>query len=125
MIPCEVNNLKKYYGKNVGVEDVTFNVKEGEIVGFIGPNGAGKTTTIRTIVGLLKPNSGEVAIINHNAFKEGAVARAELGYAGGEPSYFPNLSVADNLKLVADLKNVTYDRIDYLIDWYFIMLFAV
>ena len=42
------------------------------------------------------------------------MARAELGYAGGEPSYFPNLSVADNLKLVADLKNVTYDRIDYL-----------
>lgn len=114
MIPCEINNLKKYYGKNLGVEDVSFNVKEGEIMGFIGPNGAGKTTTIRAIVGLLKSTDGSVAIINHDAFKEGYIAREELGYAGGEPSYFPNLTVLENLKLVADLKNVSYDRIDYL-----------
>lgn len=114
MVPCEVMNLKKYYGKNMGVEDVSFNVKEGEIMGFIGPNGAGKTTTIRAIVGLLKPTDGSVAIINHDAFKEGDKARGELGYAGGEPSYFPNLTVLENLKLVADLKGVSYDRIDYL-----------
>lgn len=114
MVPCEVMNLKKYYDKNMGVEDVSFNVKEGEIMGFIGPNGAGKTTTIRAIVGLLKPTDGSVAIINHDAFKEGEKARGELGYAGGEPSYFPNLTVLENLKLVADLKGVSYDRIDYL-----------
>lgn len=114
MVPCEVMNLKKYYGKNMGIEDVSFNVKEGEIMGFIGPNGAGKTTTIRAIVGLLKPTDGSVAIINHDAFKEGDKARGELGYAGGEPSYFPNLTVLENLKLVADLKGVSYDRIDYL-----------
>lgn len=114
MVPCEVINLKKYYGKNMGVEDVSFNVKEGEIMGFIGPNGAGKTTTIRAIVGLLKPTDGSVAIINHDAFKEGEKARGELGYAGGEPSYFPNLTVLENLKLVANLKGVSYDRIDYL-----------
>ena len=114
MVPCEVMNLKKYYGKNMGVEDVSFNVKEGEIMGFIGPNGAGKTTTIRAIVGLLKPTDGSVAIINHDAFKEGDKARGELGYAGGGPSYFPNLTVLENLKLVADLKGVSYDRIDYL-----------
>ena len=114
MVPCEVMNLKKYYGKNMGVEDVSFNVKEGEIMGFIGPNGAGKTTTIRAIVGLLKPTDGSVAIINHDAFKEGDKARGELGYAGGEPSYFPNLTVLENLKLVANLKGVSYDRIDYL-----------
>lgn len=114
MVPCEIMNLKKYYGKNMGVEDVSFNVKEGEIMGFIGPNGAGKTTTIRAIVGLLKPTDGSVAIINHDAFKEGDKARGELGYAGGEPSYFPNLTVLENLKLVADLKCVSYDRIDYL-----------
>lgn len=114
MVPCEVMNLKKYYGKNMGVEDVSFNVKEGEIMGFIGPNGAGKTTTIRAIVGLLKPTDGSVAIINHDAFKEGDKARGELGYAGGEPSYFPNLTVLENLKLVADLKGVSYGRIDYL-----------
>lgn len=113
MIPCSISNLKKYYGKNVGVEDVTFNVKEGEIVGFIGPNGAGKTTTIRSIVGLLKADDGQVEIIGEEAFN-GVNARAELGYAGGEPSFFPNLTVLENLKFVADLKGVSYDRIDYL-----------
>ena len=113
MIPCSISNLKKYYGKNVGVEDVTFNVKEGEIVGFIGPNGAGKTTTIRAIVGLLKADDGQVEIIGEDA-SNAANARAELGYAGGEPSFYPNLTVLENLRLVADLKGVSYDRIDYL-----------
>ena len=113
MIPCSISNLKKYYGKNVGVEDVTFNVKEGEIVGFIGPNGAGKTTTIRAIVGLLKADDGQVEIIGEDA-NNAANARAELGYAGGEPSFYPNLTVLENLRLVADLKGVSYDRIDYL-----------
>lgn len=113
MIPCSISNLKKYYGKNVGVEDVTFNVKEGEIVGFIGPNGAGKTTTIRAIVGLLKADDGQVEIIGEDA-GNAANARAELGYAGGEPSFYPNLTVLENLRFVADLKGVSYDRIDYL-----------
>lgn len=113
MIPCSISNLKKYYGKNVGVEDVTFNVKEGEIVGFIGPNGAGKTTTIRAIVGLLKADDGQVEIIGEEAFG-GYKARTELGYAGGEPSFYPNLTVLENLKFVADAKGVSYDRIDYL-----------
>ena len=114
MIPCDVSNLKKYYGKNVGVEDITFNVKEGEIVGFIGPNGAGKTTTIRAIVGLLKPTNGSVAILNEDAFKNGHNARRELGYVSGEASYFPELTVMENLKFVADMRGVSYDRIDYL-----------
>lgn len=114
MIPCEVINLKKLFGSVVGVDDVTFNVKEGEIVGLIGPNGAGKTTTLRSIVGLIKPTSGEVAILNEKSFVNGYKVRAELGYAGGEPSLIPNLSVLDNLKFVAKVKGVSTDRIDYL-----------
>ncbi len=114
MIPCDISNLKKYYNKNMGVEDVSFNIKEGEIVGFIGPNGSGKTTTIRTIAGLLKPTSGVVSVNSFHAFKEGEIARKELGYSGGEPSYFENLTVIENLKFVADVKGVSYDRIDYL-----------
>lgn len=114
MIPCDVSNLKKHYGKTVGVEDVTFNVKEGEIIGFIGPNGAGKTTTIRAIVGLLKPTSGSVAILNEDAFSGGHKARKELGYVSGEASFFPELTVMENLRFVADMRGVSYDRIDYL-----------
>ena len=114
MIPCDVSNLKKYYGKNVGVEDVSFNVKEGEIVGFIGPNGAGKTTTIRAIVGLLKPTAGSVAILNEDAFLDGHKARNEVGYVSGETASFGALTVMENLKLIADMHDVSYDRIDYL-----------
>ena len=114
MIPCEVINLKKLFGSVVGVDDVTMNSKEGEILGLIGPNGAGKTTTIRSIVGLIKPTAGEVAIFNENAFKAGYKVRNELGYAGGETSFIPNLSVRDNLKFVADVKGVSMDRVDYL-----------
>ena len=80
MIPCEIINLKKLFGSVVGVDDVTLNVKEGEIVGLIGPNGAGKTTTLRTIVGLLKPTEGEVAIFNEKAFSDGYKVRKNLGY---------------------------------------------
>lgn len=114
MLPCTVNNLKKYYGKSVGVEDVTFNVKEGEIVGFIGPNGAGKTTTIRSIVGLLKPTDGSAEIMGKDSFADGHIARQELGYVSGETSFIPGLTVLDNLKLIADIHGVSYDRIDYL-----------
>ena len=114
MIPCEVINLKKLYGSVVGVDDVTLNVKEGEILGLIGPNGAGKTTTIRAIVGLIRATDGEVAIFNENAFKTGYKVRNELGYAGGEASFIPELTVKDNLKFVADVKGVSMDRVDYL-----------
>lgn len=115
MLPCEVINLKKYYdGSVVGVEDASFSLKEGEIFGLIGPNGAGKSTAIRAIMGLIKPTAGEVAILNHNAFKEGHIARTEVGYAGGEPSFYPNLTVKENLEFVAKVKGVTMDRVDNL-----------
>lgn len=114
MIPCEVINLKKLYGPIIGVDDVTFNVREGEIMGFIGPNGAGKTTTLRAIVGLIKPTSGEVAILNESAFKNGWKVRAEVGYAGSDNALIPSLSVKKNLEFVAQVKGVSMDRVEYL-----------
>ncbi|HEY8419788.1 MAG TPA: ATP-binding cassette domain-containing protein [Clostridia bacterium] len=57
----QVNNLKKYYGNKMDIEDVTFSVEQGKIYGFIGPNGAGKSTTIRILMGLLFPASGQRA----------------------------------------------------------------
>lgn len=114
MIPCEVINLKKLFGSIVGVDDVSLNVKEGEILGLIGPNGAGKTTTIRAIVGLLRPTDGEVAIFNEKAFKDGYKVRGDVGYLSGDVSIIPTLTVKDNLKFVADVKGVSMDRVDYL-----------
>lgn len=114
MIPCEVSNLNKLYGNLVGVDNISFNIKEGEILGLVGPNGAGKTTTLRTIMGLLKPTEGSVSIINEDAFKNGHVARKDVGYVSGEASYIPNLTVKQNLEFVAETKGVPMDRVDEL-----------
>lgn len=115
MIPCEVNDLKKVFDKNiVACEKVSFQMKEGEILGLIGANGAGKTTTIHSIVGLLKPTGGDIALFQQDAVKFGGKLRKELGFSCGEASYFENLTAYENLKFVADVKGVSYDRIDYL-----------
>ncbi len=115
MIPCEVINLNKMYNSyTLGVDDVTFNIKEGEILGFIGPNGAGKSTTIHAIMGLLRPTKGSVAILNHDAFREGYKVRNDVGYCSADVGYFPDLTVRENLKWVADSKGVGMDRVEYL-----------
>ncbi len=114
MLPCEVVDLKKYYnGSVVGVENVTFSLKEGEIFGLVGPNGAGKSTTLRAIVGLIKPTSGEVAIFNKTALKA-SKERSELGYVPCEPSIYPRMTVRQNLEFVARVKGVGTDRVDEL-----------
>lgn len=114
MLPCEVVDLKKYYnGSVVGVENVTFSLKEGEIFGLVGPNGAGKSTTLRAIVGLIKATSGEVAILNKTAIKA-SKERSELGYVPCEPSIYPRMTVKQNLEFVAKVKGVGTDRVDEL-----------
>lgn len=114
MIPCEVSNLKKYFGSTKACEDISFQLKEGEILGLIGANGAGKTTTINAIVGLIVPTAGDVALFQNNAQTLGGVLRKDVGFSSGEASYFEQLTVYENLKFVADVKGVSYDRIDYL-----------
>lgn len=114
MIPCEVINLKKKFGTTVACEDVSFNLKEGEILGLIGANGAGKSTTINSIMGLVLPTSGHVSLFQNDATKNGGKLRKEVGFSSSEASFFGNLTVYDNLKFLADLRGVSYDRIDYL-----------
>jgi ABC-type multidrug transport system ATPase subunit len=63
-----VNNLTKYYGSALGVQNINFTVSQGEIFGFLGPNGAGKTTTIRMLLDLLRPSSGEINIFGHEIY---------------------------------------------------------
>ena len=73
----EVNKLTKFYGKARGIENVSFDVKEGEIFGFIGPNGAGKSTTIRLFLSLIYPTSGEAKIFGKDCIKFGPEIRQE------------------------------------------------
>jgi len=101
MSVIEINNLTKYYGKSRGIIDVSFNVEAGEIFGFIGPNGAGKSTTIRTLLGLIKPTSGEALFFGKDCFTEGKEILKDVGYLPSEVFYYEGMKVIDLLKYSA------------------------
>ena len=98
------NSLVKIYGTKKVVDNVSLSVNQGEIVGLLGPNGAGKTTTFYSIVGLIKPDEGEVFIGNENITKLPMYKRARkgIGYLAQEASVFRNLSVKDNILAVLE-----------------------
>ncbi|MCS6962842.1 ABC transporter ATP-binding protein [Thermoflexus sp.] len=97
----EVEHLTKYYGKARGIEDVSFQVEEGEIFGFIGPNGAGKTTTIRLLLALIYPTRGRARIFGKDVFRYGPEIRQDIGYLPGEVFYYERMKVIDLLKYAA------------------------
>lgn len=102
--------LKKIYDDRTVVNDVSFEVKPGEVTGLLGPNGAGKTTTFYMLVGLVNPNSGRISINGKDVTKEPIHirARAGMGYLPQETSIFRQLTVEENINLVLELnKNIT------------------
>ena len=100
-------NLIKTYGDRNVVNDVSFEVSKGEVVGLLGPNGAGKTTTFYMVVGLVKPNGGEIWLDDKNLTHLTMNMRAQegIGYLPQETAIFRKLSVEDNIKLVLQLNN--------------------
>lgn len=94
----KINNLKKYYGKHRGIEDVSFEIKEGEISGLIGPNGAGKTTTIRILTGFLKPDSGEALIEGKKMPYEVDLVKKNIGYIPGEVNFYGDMKISEFLE---------------------------
>ena len=101
----EAKNLVKIYGDRSVVNDVSFNVNKGEVVCLLGPNGAGKTTTFYMVVGLIKPNKGNILLNNQDISTLPMNERAKLGigYLPQEASIFRKLSVEDNLRLVLEM----------------------
>lgn len=97
----ELNNLTKFYGKAKGIEDVSLEVKEGEIFGFIGPNGAGKSTTIRTLMGLIFPTSGVAKMFGEDVTTAGPKIRSNIGYLPSEVFYYDKMKVKDLLNYTA------------------------
>ena len=98
------DNIIKKYGKRTVVKGVSVNVQQGEIVGLLGPNGAGKTTSFYMMVGLIKPNSGQVYLDEEEITKEPMYKRAQLGigYLAQEASVFRTMSVEDNISAVLE-----------------------
>lgn len=108
-----INNLSKTFNKSFkAVNNLTLQVEEGEVYGFLGPNGAGKTTTIRMILGLMKPDRGEVFIGGHSVQKSRYKALNSIGALVEGPAFYNHMSALDNLKIFAEYSGgVDRDRI--------------
>ena len=102
----EVEGLTKRYATQTAVEDVTFSVREGEIVGFLGPNGAGKTTTMRVLTGFLPPTEGSAKIAGHDVVTRSREARASLGYLPESAALYPEMRVREFLAFRARLQGI-------------------
>ena len=113
----EVKNINKFFGKKQILKDISFDIEEGEILGFVGPNGSGKTTTIKIILGLQKASSGEVYINGKNIKENFENAIRKVGAIVESPDMYMYLSGLDNLKLVANYYNISHDKIDSIIEF--------
>ena len=108
----KAENLIKKYKQRVVVNNVSFQVAQGEIVGLLGPNGAGKTTSFYMIVGLIRPNEGKVFLDNEDITEDPMYRRAKkgIGYLAQEASVFRKLSVEDNIKAVLEMSELSKEE---------------
>ncbi len=102
----EVDHLTKSYGIARAVNDISFTVRKGEILGFLGPNGAGKTTTMRILTGYLPATSGTARIAGFDVFEQSMEVRRRIGYLPETPPLYPEMSIEDYLGFVARIKGV-------------------
>ncbi len=106
------DNLVKKYKQRTVVNDVSFNVSQGEIVGLLGPNGAGKTTSFYMIVGLIKPNEGRIYLEDEDITEDAMYRRAQkgIGYLAQEASVFRKLSVEDNILSILEMSKLSKEE---------------
>ena len=102
----EARGLSKRYGDVVAVDDVSFSIGNGEVVGFLGPNGAGKTTTMRMLAGFLPPSDGTAELAGHDIFDAALEARRAVGYLPEALPLYPEMTVDAYLRYVARIKDV-------------------
>ena len=106
----EVKNLTKRYGNHCAVNNISFQVNEGEILGFLGPNGAGKSTTMNILTGYLSATDGTVTIHGHDILDEPHEAKANIGYLPEQPPLYPDMTVREYLDFMYDLKKCALPR---------------
>ncbi|MBQ7761435.1 MAG: ABC transporter ATP-binding protein [Clostridia bacterium] len=110
----EVCNLTRRFGNNYAVDDVSFTIKEGEIVGLLGPNGAGKSTTMNMITGYLSPTSGKVLVDGVDVFEEPQATKKQIGFLPEQPPLYMDMTVWEYLSFVHDLKNCEFNKKEHL-----------
>ncbi len=102
----DVQHLKKSFGEQRAVRDLSLQVSRGEVFGFLGPNGGGKTTTIRMLCGLLTPDSGEGRCLGYDILKESRKIKQHVGYMAQKYSFYTDLSVEENLRFTATVYGI-------------------
>lgn len=113
----EVKNIDKFFGKKQILKDISFDIEEGEILGFVGPNGSGKTTTIKIILGLQQASRGEVFINGNNIKDNYENAIRKVGAIVESPDMYMYLSGLENLKLVTNYYNISHNEIERVVEF--------
>jgi len=118
----QVDRLTKRYGALIGIDNVSFAVEAGEVLGLLGPNGSGKSTTVKILTGLLQPSSGAVRLDGRDVAADITAYKAHLGYVPEEPHLYSYLTGPEYLRLVGRLRNVSEDRLEPKIERFLLLL---
>lgn len=111
----EVKHLTKSYGQKLVVEDISFTVEKGEILGFLGPNGAGKSTTMNMLSGYLASTSGEILIDGIDLLENPQKAKAKIGYLPEKPPLYTDMTVKEYLSFIYDLKKISLNKKEHIL----------
>lgn len=112
----DVSGLTKNFGSVRALAGLTFNILPGEIYGLLGPNGSGKTTTIKSIIGLIEPNSGSIKVENFNPIRNAIEVKSKIGYVAEKPILYDSLSPRDFLEFVASIRKIDQNSINSIIN---------
>ncbi|MEZ5671359.1 MAG: ABC transporter ATP-binding protein [Thiotrichaceae bacterium] len=111
-----VKNLSRYYGANCAVDNISFEVKRGQVLGFLGPNGAGKTTTMQMITGTLAPTQGQITVAGYDMLDEPLQAKMALGYLPEQPPLYRDMQVDEFLMFCAKLHQIPRAEVNTAVD---------
>ena len=108
----EVDRLTKSFGPFIAVDDISFSLKRGEVLGFLGPNGAGKTTTMRMITGFLSPTKGNISVCGHDVSEYPIEIKEKIGYVPEGAPLYGEMTVMNFLKFIANIRKIPKNKIN-------------
>ena len=107
----KVDHISRYYGDHCAVDDVSFSVSRGEVLGFLGPNGAGKSTSMQIICGVLAASDGNVSVAGHDIIDEAKLAKQHIGFLPEQPPLYTDLTVDEYLKYCGRLRKISSNKL--------------